>query len=120
MEPPEVIKSLIGISERASAAACFGAPTTSGDRTVIPVAEVYYGLGFGWGGGSDAEKKAEGGGGGGGGGLRSRGVAVIELSPGHVAVHAVHDQTAIWLAGLTFASAAVLILARTAVKLIRG
>lgn len=119
METPPALNSLTSIAERANAAACFGTATVVADRAVIPVAEIYYGLGFGWGGGTDAVKGAEGGGGGGGGGSRSRAVAVIELWPGGVAVRPIHDYTAIWLAALTFASMATLIVARTVVRLVR-
>jgi uncharacterized spore protein YtfJ len=120
MEPPEALKGLATIPERATAAACFGPAATIGDRTVIPVAEIYYGFGVGWGGGSDPATKAEGGGGGGGGGARARGVAVIELSPEGVRIHAVRDDTAITLAGIAFASVATAIVARTLLRLIRG
>ncbi len=112
MEPP-AFRALEAIPERATVAACFGAPTSAGDRTVIPVAEVYYGLGMGWGGGSDAAAHAEGGGGGGGGGMRSRAVAVIELSPAGVRVVPIRDQTGIALAALAFATVAVTLVART-------
>ncbi len=120
MEPPAAIRAIASIPEQASAAVCFGAATAVGEYTVIPVAEVYYGFGMGWGSGSDAEKRAEGGGGGGGGGVRTRGVAVIEIGPGGVRVHAVRDDTAITLAGIAFASMATAIVARTLLKLFRG
>lgn len=122
MEPAEALSSLTNIPERASAAACFGPPATAGDHTVIPVAEVWYCLGFGWGGG-ETEKdgvESEGSGGGGGGGSRARGIAVIEVAPDGVRVHSIVDQTAVALAGIAFATAAVMITARTLVKLVRG
>jgi uncharacterized spore protein YtfJ len=118
MDSAEAIKELAQVPERTSAAHCFGEPVSAGERTVIPVAEVAYGVGFGWGGGGDAESKGSGGGGGAGG--RARGVAVIELSPDGVRIHPVFDQTAITLAGLTFASSATAIASRTLLKLIRG
>jgi len=108
---------LAHIPERASAAACFGQPATSGERTVIPVAEVQYGLGIGWGSGAEADSSS---GGGGGGGSRVRGVAVIEVAPDGVRVHPIVDQTSITLAGIAFASAATAISARALQKLIRG
>lgn len=122
MEPPEALTHLTNIPERATAAACFGAPASAGDRTVIPVAEVWYGLGFGWGSG-ETEKDGvenEGSGGGGGGGSRVRGVAVIEVSPDGVRVHPIVDQTAVALAGIAFASAAAAIMSRMLLKLVRG
>ncbi|MEZ4553574.1 MAG: spore germination protein GerW family protein [Dehalococcoidia bacterium] len=122
MEPPEALTRLTGIPERATAAACFGAPATAGERTVIPVAEVWYGLGFGWGSGESEQDgvESEGSGGGGGGGSRARGVAVIEVAPDGVRIHSILDQTAINLAGIAFAAAAVAIVSRTLLKLIRG
>lgn len=120
MDAPEALRELTRIPDRSGAAVCFGPPTTAAERTVIPVAEVYYGLGLGWGGGADPKTQAQGGGGGGGGGSRSRGVAVIELGPEGVSVHAVRDDTAITLAGIAFASMATAIVARTVLKLIRG
>lgn len=119
-DAPEGLRSLVSIAERASAAMCFGVPASAGERTVIPVAEVYYGFGFGWGGGTDADTKATGGGAGGGGGSRSRGVAAIELSPTGVVIHPIRDVTSMGLAGITFASVAVAIVARTLLKLRQG
>ena len=120
MEPREQLRGIESIPEHASVAMCFGAPTTVGDRTVIPVSEVYYVLGMGWGGGTDARTQNQGSGGGGGGGARARGVAVIEVGADGVRVIPVRDQTAIVLAGFAFASVATLIVARTIVKLVRG
>lgn len=107
------------IPDRANAEACFGKPASVGERTVIPVAEVTYGLGFGWGGGRDA-KGESGSGGGGGGGSRVRGVAVIELSPDGVRIHPIRDETAIRLASIGYVTGATAILSRTLQKLIRG
>lgn len=118
MDTSEALKELAQVPERASASHCFGAAVSSGEHTVIPVAEVSYGLGFGWGSGGPDE--AGGGGGGGGAGGRARGIAVIEVSPNGVRVHPVYDQTAIALAGIAFASAATAIASKTLLKLIRG
>ena len=120
MEAPQAISELAHIPDRASASACFGAPTEAGGRVIIPVAEVAYGLGLGWGGGRGPGTEGEGGGGGGGGGSRIRGVAVIEVGPDGVRVHPIEDRTAITLAGIAFASAATAITARALQKLIRG
>ena len=121
MQTPEPIRDIAQIPERASAAACFGVATSAGDRTVIPVVEVTYGMGFGWGSGSgpvpDGSANAEGGG---GGGSRVRGIAVIEVSPDGVRVHPVLDETSIKLSEITFVSAAAAIVARTLLKLVRG
>ena len=118
-ELPTGLSEVARISERSGAELCFGTPATAGERTVIPVAEVYYALAMGWGGGSDPTK-GQGGGGGAGGGSRSRGVAVIEVSPDGVRVHAIRDATAITLAAIAFASVATAIVSRTLLKLVRG
>lgn len=108
------------IPDRASAAACFGAPVSSGERTVIPVADVSYGFGFAWGGSEPAEGTPGGRGGGAGGGAHTRGIAVIDVGPSGVTILPIEDQTSIRLAGITFASAATAIVARTLLRLIRG
>lgn len=119
MNPTEALAELARIPERTSAAACFGESATAADRTVIPVAEVSYGLAFGWGGGEDPNA-GKGSGGGAGGGSRARGIAVIELSPGGVRIHPIVDHTSVTLAGLTFATAAITLTSRTLLKLVRG
>ena len=118
----EGMDELASISERATAAACFGEPGVAGDHVVIPAAEVTYGYGFGYGydGNRGADEDAGTGGGGGGGGSRVRAVAVIHASPDGVEVHPIRYETAITLAGLAFVSAATVIVARTLRKLIRG
>jgi len=118
MDTAEAMKELAQIPERASASHCFGTAVSSGEHTVIPVAEVSYGVGLCWGSGGPPD--AGGGGGGGGGGGRARGIAVIEVSASGVRVHPVYDQTAITLAGITFASSAAAIVSKTLLRLIRG
>jgi uncharacterized spore protein YtfJ len=119
------------------AAAVFGQPVSSGDYTVIPVAEVAAGGGFGSGMGFNSlrrrrgEAKTEssegaagvvegaeapsptmegaGGGGGGGGGAMARPVAVIVLGPDGVRVQPVLDMTKLALTALgAFGAAAAL------------
>ena len=103
----------------ARAEACVGPVQAQGDRTVIPLVEVFAAGGFGGGFGSgqagaEAEAGSEGGGGGGGGGStsRSRPVAVIELGPEGVHVRSVVDWTAIALAAVTAWGAMLLALGR--------
>lgn len=115
MDTAEAIKELAQVPERASASHCFGTAVSAGEHTVIPVAEVGYGVGFGWGSGGGTEQ-----GGGAAAGGRARGIAVIEVSASGVRVHPVYDQTAIALAGITFASAATALASKTILKLIRG
>jgi uncharacterized spore protein YtfJ len=92
----------------ARAESTVGTPRQVGDRTVIPLAEVYYGGGFGLGGGS-APQAAEGSGQGGGGGFggRVRPVAVVDVGPDGVRVRPVLDLTAIGLALVSVGLAAV-------------
>lgn len=115
--PETALDEVARLPERAGAQACFGSPVTAGDRTVIPVAEVSYGLGFGWGGGGDAQGS---GGGGAGGGARSRAVAVIDVSPEAVRILPIEDYTQLRLAGIAFAGASAALVSRTLLKLVRG
>lgn len=116
--PPPALADVARIPERARAEASFGAASTAGERTVIPVAEVMYGFGMGFGNGTNAATGDTGGGG--GGGSRVRGVAVVEVGADGVRVHPIVDVTAVALAGITFAAAATAITARTLQKLFRG
>ncbi len=117
----EGMDELASVAARATAAACFGEPSVTGDHVVIPAAEVTYGYGFGYGHeGGSADEDEPAGGGGGGGGSRARAVAVIHASPDGVEVHPIRDETAMTIAGLAFAAAAAVIVARTLRKLIRG
>ncbi|WP_239085199.1 spore germination protein GerW family protein [Streptomyces halstedii] len=65
---------------RASVTAVYGEPITSGEVTVIPVAEVGFGFGGGAGRETETGKIGEGGGGGGGAGARPHGF--IEIKDG--------------------------------------
>ena len=101
-------RDILQLQGRVGAETCFGAPAVGPDgRIAIPCAEVIFGLGFGWGGDLD-----QGGGTGGGTGARSRPVAVIEIGPNGVRVHPIEDRTAILVARLALAAAAVAILSR--------
>ena len=120
MTTEDTLAEVTHIPERATAAACFGAPITSGDRTVIPVADIMYGFGVGWGHADAVGDQPGGRGGGAGGGARTRAIAVIEVAPHGVRILPIQDQTSIRIAALAFASAATAILAPTVLKLIRG
>jgi len=116
----DTLAEVTRIPDRATAAACFGAPVTSGNRTVIPVADIQYGFGVGWGGSNEVPGVPGGHGGGAGGGARTRAIAVIEVSPDGVRILPIEDQTSIRMAAIAFASAGTAIIARTMLKLIRG
>ncbi len=124
MTQEDRFRELSQIPERANAAACFGEPVTSGDRTAIPVAQVNYGMGFGYGNGgerpTDSGSVSLGGGGGGGGGSSSRAIAVIEVSPDGVQVIPIQDHTSIALAGITLGGTAIALVSNMMIKLIRG
>ena len=95
----------------ARAESAVGTPRSIGERTVIPLAEVYYGGGFGLGGGSAPQSGAKPGsgmGGGGGFGGRVRPVAVVDVGPEGVRVRPVFDASAIGLALVTVGLATLL------------
>jgi uncharacterized spore protein YtfJ len=95
----------------ARAESAVGTPQRVGERTVIPLVEVYYGGGFGLGGGSapDASQRPGSGMGGGGGfGGRVRPVAVIDVGPQGVRVRPVFDASAIGLALVTVGLATIM------------
>ena len=123
METPEAMQRVAGMAEAVGASSCFGTPTVAGERVMVPVAEVVFGFGFGWGGRSETAASGEredDGGGGAGGGARSRGVAVIELTPDGVRVHPIVDETALMLARVAVAAVAVALIGRLLLRLTRG
>jgi len=90
------------LQRRANVNAAFGRPVAAEGRTLIPVAEVAYGFGLGFGtAGEGEEQEAEGGAGGGGGaGVRTRPLAVIEVTPETTRVEPLVDEGKIALAGV--------------------
>lgn len=94
----------------------FGTPTTQGDTTIIPVAQVEFGFGFGGGYGAgnsiqssgeegvneaaNLDKGGEGGGTGGGAGGRSTPRGYIHIGPEEVKYTPIMDETRIPLAGI--------------------
>jgi uncharacterized spore protein YtfJ len=91
----------------ARAESTMGPARRVGERTLIPLAEVWYGGGFGLGRGSSAEGDAaaeQGMGGGGGFGGHVRPVAVVEVGPTGMRVRPVFDATTV---GLVLATAAL-------------
>jgi uncharacterized spore protein YtfJ len=87
---------------RLGADAVFGKPTTEGDATIIPVAQVVYGFGYGGGYGSapKTETAGEGGGSGAGGGGRATPCGYIRITPQEVKYQPIIDETRIPLAGI--------------------
>lgn len=92
------------MTSTAQANAAFGEPRTVGDRTVIPAAEVMFGVGLGMGSGEGpaggGQQTGAGFGGGAGGAARSRPIAVIVVEPQGVFVRPVVDVTQIGMAAL--------------------
>jgi uncharacterized spore protein YtfJ len=72
----------------------FGEPITAGNRTVVPVAQIWmtFGAGMGQGSASPGETRGEGSGGGGGGGVRARPVGVVEITDFETKFIPIHDK----------------------------
>ncbi|WP_396612458.1 GerW family sporulation protein [Haloferax sp. S1W] len=76
----ELLSSLESITQT-DARTVYGDPVTVGEKTVIPVARVAFGMGMGGGSGTD-ESGADGGEGfGGGGGAQATPLGVVEVTP---------------------------------------
>ena len=128
MEPLERILDDIGVDM------VFGEPRSEDEVTIIPVAEVAFGLGFGFGSGTSPQEQqagqdavvgsadedteqesiaqtaapSEGSGGGGGGGGRTRPVGFIKVSDEGVSYEPIMDQSRIALAGIILSGWAVM------------
>jgi uncharacterized spore protein YtfJ len=83
-------KLAAGLSQSASVKNVYGEPIQSGDKTIIPVACISYGLGGGYGQGKKPRKpsehettleRPEGEGAGGGGGMYARAKGIYEITP---------------------------------------
>lgn len=107
------------LRRRANVNAAFGRPQTVEGRTLIPVAEVAYGFGMGFGTAAGAEEaeEGEGSGGGGGAGVRSRPLAVVEVTSEGVRVEPVVDEGRIALAGVLLAGWSVFWITRALARI---
>lgn len=96
----ESIQRLLDLVEdvrhKADVNAVFGQPITTEGRTIIPVAEVTYGVGVGLGLTGEAEAPS----GGSGGGMRARPLGVVEITADGVRVQPVVDEQKITLAAV--------------------
>ncbi|HEY8491756.1 MAG TPA: spore germination protein GerW family protein [Dehalococcoidia bacterium] len=96
------IGTLSDVPERATVRTVFGEPIRIGERTIIPVAQVSYMVGFGMGRGTGpgagGGPASSGGGGGGGTRVQAKPLALCEVSPDGVRMIPVMDQTriAVW------------------------
>ncbi|MEI7625094.1 MAG: hypothetical protein WCK06_03005 [Actinomycetota bacterium] len=84
--PPALRKVLARLS---GARLCYGKPVRSGERVVVPVAQVWATGGYGFGAGGDPGHVGDGGGG--GGSLRAKPVGFIDIGPEGAAYHAIPD-----------------------------
>jgi uncharacterized spore protein YtfJ len=112
MDPQALLRDLgerLGAS--ASVKSVYGEPVTSGDRTVVPVARVFYSFGGG-GGGSGPETPKEGSGGGGGGMVTAWPAGALEVTPSGTRFVGLHDTKLLALAavaGFALGAAAALL-----------
>ena len=100
----EITQTIQAVMRGASAAAVYGEPVQSGERLVVPAADLTGGFGFGIGAGrgprTAGDDTGRGSGGGGGGGIRARPVAAIEIGPEGVQIQPIIDLTRVSLAGM--------------------
>ncbi|HHS97777.1 MAG TPA: hypothetical protein ENK08_07745 [Chloroflexi bacterium] len=119
-ELQRLFDSVEALGRKANVNAAFGKPVVAEGRTLIPVAEVAYGFGLGF--GVAAEEEGEAGaesnvGGGGGGGVRSRPVAMVEITPEEVRVEPLMDEGKIALAGILLVGWSVFWIARALMRI---
>lgn len=88
------------VRRNADVNAVFGEPLTTDGRTIIPVAEVLYGVGLGFGTAGAVEGEEQPGGSGSGGVVRARPLGVIEVTAEGVRVEPVLDEQKIVVAGV--------------------
>ena len=98
--------------------AAFGEPQEIAGKTIIPVAQVFYGFGLGFGRGTnepqaEEEPASEGEGGGGGGGASTRPLGAIVITPEEVYFEETLDVGRISMASLVVGGLVVLQLGKT-------
>ena len=71
------------LGSKATVKSVFGEPIHAGDKTVIPIAKVFYAFGGGFGAGPPKNGSPKGEGGGGGGGVRAFPAGALEITPGN-------------------------------------
>jgi uncharacterized spore protein YtfJ len=104
------------MQKNANVDAVFGAPLTSGDKIVIPIATVSYGFGLGFGEGMD--KEGEGGtGGGGGAGATAKPVGLVEITPEGTHIKMVVNEQQVALAGIAFVAWSVFWIANALIRI---
>lgn len=112
---PAMLQSIAQVVEQIRVEAAFGQPIQVGENTLIPVAEVRYGLGFGAGRTPTEEKGPVGGeGGGAGGGVRPMGY--IKVSPDGVIFEPAMDVNRLGMAGILLTAWCVFWIARAVAR----
>jgi uncharacterized spore protein YtfJ len=110
------IGALSEVPDRATVKTVFGEPVRVGDRTIIPIAQVSYMVGFGMGRGtgptSGNAPTGSGTGGGGGTRVQAKPLAVCEITSDGVRVLPVMDQTRIAVWGIISGIAIVWLVTR--------
>jgi uncharacterized spore protein YtfJ len=123
MEEMEKVLSIVqDLKESARVEAVFGTPETVGEKTIIPIAQVSYGLGIGFGEGEaptggECEEGSSGRGGGGGGGVLARPIAVLEVTPEGTRLIPVVDVGKIILAGICIGALCIFFVVRPLIRL---
>ncbi len=117
----EMFACMDSLQASASVSAVFGQPVTAGNKVVIPMATVQYGLGFGFGEGTGqmAEKAGVGTGGGWGGGVSAKPLGLVEITPERTRVEPVVNEQTLALAGMALAAWSVFWISRTVLKILR-
>lgn len=112
MDTQELLRNLSErLGQSASVKSVYGEPVTAGDRTVVPVAKVFYSFG---GGGGRRRVEQDGSGGGGGGMVAASPAGALEVTPGGTRFIGFHDARVLALAAVTgfMLGAAVAMLSR--------
>lgn len=108
-EMQQMLEKIGAVTEEVNVDRVFGAPQQVGEVTLIPVAQLSYGIGMGMGAGEEipeeapeegAEEAAVGFGGGGGAGAQARPIAYIEVGPEGTKVRPIMDEQKIAMAGM--------------------
>lgn len=124
MELNRLFDFLEQMYRRADVKAAFGEPQSIGDKTIIPVARVGFGVGLGF---SEGERPAEepgdieaaGAGGGGAGGAMTTPVALLQVTSEDTKVIAIVDSTKLALAGILMIAWNLFWIART-IRFLKG
>ncbi len=112
MSTTQFLQSVGSIPAGAGVEKVFGQAQTVGDKTIIPIAEVFYGFGGGMGECSRSSEGQANTGGGGGGGAISRPIGFIEITPGRTQLRLIPDINRIALGTLCVAAMAIWVLGR--------